>query len=303
MTYSKKVFIGIVLEFIIILSISLIWNTKSQPVSINTNNKTTQTTESSGEELNDSNKEDDFIKWVDFNVTYDALNLAYKYDVESRDEDIRLNWIEILAYVASKNGGNFTSASKKEINNLVEKVKEDGISIKSLGKERDYYDYYYQAYSAALGGLVGDYQIEEPQEGDGDEKVWVKKYGLKGFSPIAKGFPFSEYDDFGVSRNYGFKRRHLGHDMMGQVGTPIVAVESGYVEALGWNQYGGWRIGIRSFDKKRYYYYAHLRQNFPFNKSLEEGSLVQAGDVIGYMGHTGYSTQENVNNIKTGQKQ
>lgn len=75
-------------------------------------------------------------------------------------------------------------------------------------------------------------------------------------------------------------------------------MESGYVEAIGWNQYGGWRIGIRSFDKKRYYYYAHLRQNYPYAKNLEEGSIVTAGDVIGYMGHTGYSTQENVNNIK-----
>ena len=27
--------------------------------------------------------------------------------------------------------------------------------------------------------------------------------------------------------------------------------------------------------------------------------MVTAGDVIGYMGHTGYSTKENVNNIKT----
>ena len=32
----------------------------------------------------------------------------------------------------------------------------------------------------------------------------------------------------------------------GSIGTPIVAVESGYIEALGWNQYGGWRVGIRS---------------------------------------------------------
>lgn len=83
------------------------------------------------------------------------------------------------------------------------------------------------------------------------------------------------------------------------IGTPITAIESGYVEALGWNQYGGWRIGIRSFDKKRYYYYAHLRQNFPYYQTLEEGSIVQAGDVIGYMGHTGYSSTENVNNIET----
>ena len=78
--------------------------------------------------------------------------------------------------------------------------------------------------------------------------------------------------------------------MMGQIGTPIIAVESGYVECLGWNRYGGWRIGIRSFDKKRYYYYC---------KSLKEGSVVTAGDVIGYMGHTGYSDKENVNNIDT----
>lgn len=87
--------------------------------------------------------------------------------------------------------------------------------------------------------------------------------------------------------------------MMGQIGTPVVAVESGYVEVMGWNQYGGWRIGIRSFDGRRYYYYAHLRQDYPFAEGLEEGSAVTAGDIIGYMGHTGYSKTENVNNIKT----
>ena len=69
------------------------------------------------------------------------------------------------------------------------------------------------------------------------------------------------------------------------------------VDAIGWNQYGGWRIGIRSFDNLRYYYYAHLRQNFPYAEGLEAGSIVTAGDVIGYMGHTGYSATENVNNI------
>lgn len=83
----------------------------------------------------------------------------------------------------------------------------------------------------------------------------------------------------------------------GSIGTPIIAVESGYVEALGWNQYGGWRIGIRSFDKKRYYYYAHLRKDHPYAKDLSEGQIVSAGDVIGYLGMTGYSPKENVNNI------
>lgn len=69
------------------------------------------------------------------------------------------------------------------------------------------------------------------------------------------------------------------------------------MEAIGWNQYGGWRLGIRSFDGLRYYYYAHLRQNYPYAEGLKEGNAVTAGDVIGYMGHTGYSATENVNNI------
>ena len=59
----------------------------------------------------------------------------------------------------------------------------------------------------------------------------------------------------------------------------------------------GWRIGIRSFDGLRYYYYAHLRKDHPHNSEIIEGSIVTAGDVIGYLGMTGYSTKENVNNI------
>lgn len=59
----------------------------------------------------------------------------------------------------------------------------------------------------------------------------------------------------------------------------------------------GWRIGIRSLDGKRYYYYAHLRKDHPYAKGLAEGQTVKAGDVIGYLGMTGYSTKENVNNI------
>ena len=84
---------------------------------------------------------------------------------------------------------------------------------------------------------------------------------------------------------------------MAATGTPVIAVESGIVEVMGWNQYGGWRVGIRSFDTKRYYYYAHLRQNRPFHTDLKEGKIVKAGDVIGYVGRTGYSSKENVNNI------
>lgn len=241
----------------------------------------------------------DYIHWVDFNVTCEAMEKAYQYDLELHETEKKIDWITILAYVAAKTGGNFENSKSvyKEMDFIVTQWKENTVTIEGLKKDLKYFDYYYEAYTAVLGGLVGTYKIE--QKKDGENKEWVEQYGLKGFSPIAKGFEYSDYDDFGVSRTYGYKRRHLGHDMMGQVGTPIIAVESGVVEALGWNRYGGWRIGIRSFDKKRYYYYAHLRQNFPYCKSLEVGSVVTAGDVIGYLGHTGYSTKENVNNIST----
>ena len=124
-------------------------------------------------------------------------------------------------------------------------------------------------------------------------------YGLKAFSPIAAGYGYSHCDDFGVARSFGFSRKHLGNDLMGGLGTPIVAVEGGVVEAMGWNRYGGWRVGIRSFDSKRYYYYAHLQKDTPFAPGLEVGQTVQAGDLIGFMGRTGYCDRENVNNIET----
>ena len=239
----------------------------------------------------------DYIKWVDFNITCDALSLAYELDVSSYDAEVHLNWIELLAYAGAKCGGSFDKESLTLIKKLASELSSGETSLEALTVDMNYYDYYLEAYEAVLGGMVGEYEIEQSDENG--NKIWKKVYGLKAFSPIAKGFPYHDYDDFGSSRSYGYQRQHLGHDMMGQIGTPIIAIESGYVEALGWNQYGGWRIGIRSFDKKRYYYYAHLRQNFPYALSLEEGSIVTAGDVIGYMGHTGYSTVENTNNIDT----
>lgn len=236
------------------------------------------------------------IKWVDFNISCEALSKAYEIDVSTYKEDVHINWIELLAYTAAKNGGSFKKQAVAEMEKLAEQVKNGEINIAEAGKELKYYDYYYQAYSAVLASYVGEYKIQTVDE-EG-KLVWESRYGMKVFSPIAKGFEYNDYDDFGTSRSYGYSRPHLGHDMMGQVGTPIIAMESGVVEAIGWNQYGGWRIGIRSFDTKRYYYYAHLRQNYPYAEGLEEGSVVTAGDVIGYMGHTGYSAKENVNNIK-----
>lgn len=234
-----------------------------------------------------------FIKWVDFNASKEALKKACLLDINSYESDVHLDWITLLAYAAVRGGGEFGSKSSGYIDEIADQLSAREITIEDLENKYQYFSYYYEAYSAVLGGMVGEYEIED------ESGKMQKKYGLKAFSPIAKGFAYHDYDDFGVSRSFGYKRQHLGHDMMGLIGTPVVACESGYVEALGWNRYGGWRIGIRSFDKKRYYYYAHLRQNRPYAEGLKEGDYVTAGDVIGYMGHTGYSDTENVNNIET----
>lgn len=241
-------------------------------------------------------EEKNYIKWVDYNVPLEIMEKTAKLDIDShtKEGEVPIDWITLLSYLASKYGGNFKSFQQKDLDAIVERLKA-GEKIEEITKEMKLYSYYYEAYTAILKEFIGKYQIETAQE-DGS-KIYKEKYGIKAFLPIAKNYGFSHYDDFGNSRSYGYKRVHLGNDLMGSIGTPIIAVESGIVEACGWNQYGGWRVGIRSFDGKRYYYYAHLRKNHPYSKNMQEGKIVKAGDVIGYLGMTGYSTKENVNNI------
>lgn len=238
-----------------------------------------------------------FIKYAEFNPTYEAMEKAMREDIKSHGEEIKVDWIEVLACLGAKYGGDFKKYKEKDMDEIIEKLKSK-ISIQEISKNFKNYNYYHEVYSAVLKEFLGEYKIKRKPKKENEETSWEEVYGLKAFSPIAKTFPFCHYDDFGASRSYGYSRPHLGHDMMAAIGTPVIAVESGTVEIMGWNQYGGWRVGIRSFDKKRYYYYAHLRQNKPFHMNLKEGSIVKAGDVIGYVGRTGYSKKENVNNIK-----
>lgn len=294
---SYGVFIEAVLVFVLLAAVTK--QKEAVMTNLRVEDRLTETGQAS-EEAVDSEQNGtaskDTIKWVDFNVSYEALCLAYEWDVETHSTECEVHWIELLAYTAAKTGGVFDKGALATLDDVAKKLSAGEADMEVLTAEMKYYDYYYEAYTSVLGGMVGEYEAEVVAE-EG-KSGYETKYGLKAYFPLARGFDYSHYDDFGAGRSYGYKRKHLGHDMMGQTGTPIIAVESGVVEAIGWNQYGGWRIGIRSFDERRYYYYAHLRQNYPYAEGLEEGSVVTAGDVIGYMGHTGYSTQENVNNIE-----
>ena len=229
------------------------------------------------------------IKWVDFQIPYESLKYTMNIDIETKEQEKHISWIDALSLAACRTGGRCGLASvKKAVNDL----KGDKSPQELLGDTYKYYSYYHEAYCAVLGGLLGSYAVEINGQ-------WKTTYGLKAFSPIAAGYGYSHCSDFGNSRSFGFARKHLGNDLMGSLGTPIVAVEGGVVEAMGWNRYGGWRIGIRSFDSKRYYYYAHLQKDKPFAEDMYVGKILQPGDVIGFMGRTGYSDKENVNNIET----
>lgn len=279
--YLKKIKQLIFIEAVLLMGMVFwLWNRQQQvPIGV----------------MTEATVSEETIKWVDFTVSYEALCAAYDWGVETHGSEYEVNWIELLAYTAAKTGGTFDKEALQKLDNAARILSQGEKSIQELTDGMKYYSYYKEAYTAVLGGMVGEFEEECTDERG--NKTYKKKYGLKAYFPLAKGFDYNHYDDFGAGRSYGYKRKHLGHDMMGQTGTPIISVESGIVEAIGWNQYGGWRVGIRSLDGRRYYYYAHLRQNYPYAEGVEEGSVVTAGEVIGYLGHTGYSTTENVNNI------
>lgn len=77
---------------------------------------------------------------------------------------------------------------------------------------------------------------------------------------------------------------HEGTDIFAEPDTPIMAAYGGVVERVGWTFYSGWRVGIRGTDG-RYWFYAHLDH---FSSVAAVGNAVSAGDVIGWVGNSGY---------------
>lgn len=98
-------------------------------------------------------------------------------------------------------------------------------------------------------------------------------------------------DTWMARRSYGKDRRHEGTDLFienAQAGEyPVYSMTEGVVEQIGWLPLGGYRLGIRS-DHGGYFYYAHL---FSYWKRYEIGEEIAAGEIIGFMGNTGYGDE------------
>ncbi|WP_117148916.1 MULTISPECIES: M23 family metallopeptidase [Paraliobacillus] len=102
--------------------------------------------------------------------------------------------------------------------------------------------------------------------------------------PIPLQYNYSYRNTWGDARGFGGRRIHEGTDIFANYGTPVKATRYGVVEIMGWNKFGGWRVGIRDIYNN-YHYYAHLNG---FQDDLKVGDVVKPGDVIASVGATGY---------------
>ena len=147
------------------------------------------------------------IRWVEFNIPYDVLKKAMDIDIETYDEPVHVDWTDVLAYLGARYGGDFTGYKAADMDSFVSDIK-GGRSVAALTKDMKYFDYYHKAYSAVLGGMLGEYQIKIPADStsanqgqsgqdagrdardlsQAQDGTWKKAYGLKAFSPIADGF-------------------------------------------------------------------------------------------------------------------
>lgn len=137
-----------------------------------------------------------YIKWVSFEVTYPALKKAMNLDISSHNkEGYKYNWIEILSYLGAKYGGKFSKYKESDMNAFVKRL-EAGETVQDITKDMKFYSYYLEAYTAVLGEFIGNNKVEVlDKEGN---IQWKEKYGLKVFSPIAAGYYYNDYDDFGA---------------------------------------------------------------------------------------------------------
>lgn len=95
--------------------------------------------------------------------------------------------------------------------------------------------------------------------------------------------------DFSPNRLDPFTHRlapHEGVDFAAPVGTPVHATAQGTVTFAGWQRGYGRVIKIRNFGEFSTTF-AHLSR---FEKALRVGSQVRPGQVIGYVGRTGWAT-------------
>lgn len=160
------------------------------------------------------------------------------------------------------------------------------------------------------GGGSGEVQVAGDKQRVGkDGRITIAEGVVVGPSglaiPVAGIQPAQLVDTFTQARAGG-ARVHDAIDIMAPEGTGVVAAAPGTVEKLFFSKGGGGISAyVRSDDGRWNYYYAHLRDYAP---GIREGSKLQRGALIGYVGHTGNASPDGphlhfaINQMRNGEK-
>lgn len=140
--------------------------------------------------------------------------------------------------------------------------------------------------------LLYRYYPQDIQEIAGIESaVWEDLQYFPVPLPEALELDTSFENSWMFARSFGGERGHEGTDIMASVNErgryPVVSMTDGVIEKIGWLTLGGYRVGIRS-PSGGYYYYAHL---YDYAKDFQEGDTVKAGELLGFMGDSGYGEE------------
>lgn len=129
------------------------------------------------------------------------------------------------------------------------------------------------------------------------DPAWYRPVVVDGFAfPVARSNFFSamHFDDGWhdprfrlIDGKWRLVGVHEGIDIVAEKGTPLLSATAGVIERVGWTFYSGTRVGIRAGDG-RYYLYAHMSE---VADGIAEGVAVEAGQLIGRVGNTGYGPE------------
>ncbi|MBN2057753.1 MAG: peptidoglycan DD-metalloendopeptidase family protein [Candidatus Saganbacteria bacterium] len=132
--------------------------------------------------------------------------------------------------------------------------------------------------------VAAEQKIAEKQESLSELKEWVSQVRLR-YANTPSRWPLYGriVSRFGY-RIYPWRGFHTGLDISGLYGAPIRVTANGYVSFAGWRRgYGRTVVVNHGFGKSTLY--AHCSRF-----TVQQGQQVSKGQVIAYVGNTGYTT-------------
>ena len=210
------------------------------------------------------------LKIMTYSLDYDLfreLNVSKELIAEIKaddNQDTNGDMVEYLTYLIFAKEYNLLKNSK---------INKDMVFQELSHMERtEVFDELYSYYKMILSDIK-----YFPIPVQKDKKEWVA-YDNSWFAP----------------RTYGGNRNHEGTDIMTSNNVrgffPVISVSDGMVEKLGWLSQGGNRVGVRA-PNGAYFYYAHL---YSYGPGIEVGEEVIAGQLLGFMGDSGYGEEGTV---------